>query len=237
MINFNPEIVAAAGNGSVGPLDVSRGLITPGRPITITTSVSNTGPAALTRSAELAIDGQPVPGTAQVVGPLPPGGEMPVSFRTSIADPGSHAVAVRLSGEPDAMADDDESSLAIDVAASLPVLLIDGEPSAEPLTSETDFLRAALAPGGLDAAPVLARVVRADAFGANDLKGRRVAVLANVERLLPDQISAARAVPQSGRRRSRRPGRQGRRVVRQRLVVLQRSGLAAGPVGRGQGRR
>ena len=156
VINFDPETVAAAGNGSVGPLAVSGGLITPGRPITITTSVSNTGPAALTRSAELAIDGQPVPGTARVVGPLPPGGEMPVSFRTSIADPGSHAVAVRLTGESDAMADDDESSLAIDVAASLPVLLIDGEPSAEPLASETDFLRAALAPGGLDAAPVLA---------------------------------------------------------------------------------
>ena len=35
-----------------------------------------------------------------------------------------------------------------------------------------------------------ARVVRADAFGPDDLKGQRVVVLANVERLEPRQITA-----------------------------------------------
>jgi hypothetical protein len=188
-LNFAPA-VSGAPNGSVGPLELSGGLITPNRPITITTRVSNAGPATLTRTAELLIDGQAVPGTSQVVGPLPPSGAMPLSFRTSIALAGSHAVAVRLTGEGDALADDDESSRGIDVVAALPVLLVDGEPGAEPLSSETDFLRAALAPNGAEAIPVQARVVRANAFKADDLKGRRVVVLANVERLDTPQITA-----------------------------------------------
>ncbi len=189
-VTFNSKAGAAGPNGSVASLELSGGLITPNRPITITTSVSNAGPTVLTRTAELRIDGHAVPGSAQVVGPLPPGGEMPLAFRTSIAEPGSHALAVRLTGEDDVLADDDESSRAIEVTAALPVLLVDGEPGVEPLSSETDFLRAALAPNGADAIPITARVVRADGFGADDLKARRVAVLANVERLDPQQIAA-----------------------------------------------
>ena len=123
---------------------------------------------------------------------------MPLSFRTSIAEPGSHALAVRLTGEPDALADDDESSRAIEVTAALPVLLVDGEPGIEPLSSETDFLRAALAPIGADAIPIRARVVRSDRFGADDLQGQRVVVLANVERLDPQQNSAIRRFLDAG---------------------------------------
>jgi hypothetical protein len=189
-ISFDQKASLAAPNGSVGPLDLSGGLITPNRPIEISTSVSNTGAAALSCLAELFVDGQAVPGTAQVVGALAPGGEMPLRFRTSIAEPGSHAVAVRLTGGDDAFVDDNESSLAMDVAAALPVLLVDGEPGVEPLSSETDFLRAALAPDGADAMPVQARVVRSDAFRADDLKGQRVVVLANVERLDAPVVTA-----------------------------------------------
>ena len=144
----------------------------------------------MTRTVELAIDGQPVPGTAQAVGPLPAGGKTPLSFKTSLAEPGSHVLTVRLTGDDDALADDDESSRAIEVTAALPVLLIDGEPGVEPLSGETDFLRAALAPTGADAVPVRARVVTAGAFGPDELKGQRVAVLANVERLEPRQVTA-----------------------------------------------
>ncbi len=190
VINFGGNGGLAGPNGSVGPLEFSAGLVTPDRPITITTSVSNAGPEVMTRAAELAVDGQPVPGTTQVVGPLPAGGETPLTFRTSIAQAGSHVVTVRLTGEGDELADDDESSRAIEVTAALPVVLVDGEPGIEPLSGETDFLRAALAPDGADTIPVRARVIRADAFGPDDLKGRRVAVLANVERLEPGQVAA-----------------------------------------------
>jgi von Willebrand factor type A domain/Aerotolerance regulator N-terminal len=190
VIRFGGNAGPAGPNGSVGPLEFSDGLVTPDRPITITTTVSNNGSESMTRAAGLAIDGQPVPGTEQVVGPLPAGGKMPLSFNTSLAQPGSHVVTVRLTGDDDALADDDESSRSIEVTAALPVLLIDGEPGVEPLTGETDFLRAALAPSGADAVPVRARVVTVGAFGPGDLKGQRVAVLANVERLEPRLVTA-----------------------------------------------
>jgi len=193
-IPFGAGAGAGAGpdgpNGSVAPLELSRGLITPNLPITVTTAVANAGPGPLTRTAELLVDGQAVPGSAQVVGPIPAGGKAPLSFKASIAAPGSHALAVRLAGGDDALPGDDEAACAVEVTAALPVLLVDGEPGAEPLSSETDFLRAALAPAGAETLQAQARVVRADAFAADDLKGRRVAVLANVERLDPGQAAA-----------------------------------------------
>jgi hypothetical protein len=189
-ITFSPPAGSAASNGSVGPLTISGGLFTPHRPIEITTVVANAGPSPLTRTAELFVDGKAVPGSAQIVGPLASTGKMPLIFRTSIAEPGSHALAVRLTGEGDLLADDDESTRALEVAPALAVLLVDGEPGVEPLSAETDFLRAALAPSGADTIPVKARVVRADAFQPDDLKGERVAVLANVERLEPREVSA-----------------------------------------------
>ena len=134
----------------------------------------------------------------QAVGPLPAGGKMPLSFRTSLAEPGSHVFTVRLAGDDDALADDDESSRAIEVTAALPVLLIDGEPGVEPLSGETDFLRAALAPTGADAIPVRTRIVTAGAFGADDLKTQKVVVLANVERLEPRQVTAINQFLEAG---------------------------------------
>jgi von Willebrand factor type A domain/Aerotolerance regulator N-terminal len=195
---FDTKGAAAATNGSVAPLELSGGLITPNRPITVTTRVGCTGPGELTRSVELLVDGEPVPGMSQSVGPIPPGGEQPVSFKTSISQPGSHALTVRLTGVDDELPFDDESSRAIEVTAALPVLLVDGEPGLEPLSSETDFMRAALAPGGAEAVPISARVVRADAFIPSDLKGRQVAVLANVERLSPEQNTAINRFVESG---------------------------------------
>jgi hypothetical protein len=198
VMNFDPHPGPVSPNGSVAPLELSGGLITPNRPITITTKISNNGSEALTGTAELSIDGQPVPMTSQVVGPLAAGSEMPLTLRTTVAEPGSHVVSVNLTGEADALADDDESSRAIDVSPALAVLLVDGEPGVEPLSSETDFLRAALAPTGADALPVRARVVRTSDFRASDLKGPRVAVLANVERLEPSQVAAVSRFLEAG---------------------------------------
>ena len=40
----------------------------------------------------------------------------------------------------------DRSERPVEVASAVPVLLVDGDRGLEPLSSETDFLRAALAP-------------------------------------------------------------------------------------------
>lgn len=182
-------------NGTVGPLSVSRPWITPGLPVEVSATLSNAGPGTLTRTAELLVDDRPVPGSAQVAGPVPPRGQTTLRFRTTLPTAGSHLLTVRLVGGADALAADDESSLPIEVATALPVLLVDGEPSLEPLAGETDFLRAALAPTGDDTPLVVAQTVPLAAFRPEALsspKGAtpRVLVLANVERLTSEQSDA-----------------------------------------------
>ena len=176
-------------NGSLGPITTSRALVTPGMPVTVTTSLANAGPGPLTRAVELLVDGRAEPGSGRVVGPVPDGGKASLAFRVVPATLGEHLLTVRLVGD-DAMPGDDEASAPVVVTAALPVLLVDGEPGREPLSGATDFLRAALAPTGLDAAPIRASVVTAEALDAGSLEGRRVVVLADVERLRDDQAAA-----------------------------------------------
>ncbi|WP_406698615.1 BatA domain-containing protein [Singulisphaera sp. Ch08] len=197
-IPFGAGAASEAPNGSIGPLSVSRTLVTPGLPVVVSTTLSNAGPGPLTRTAELLVDGRPVPGTAQAAGPVPAGGKTRLSFRTTLPTPGAHLLAVRLVGGDDALAADDESAIPIEVASALPVLLVDGEPGLEPFDGETDFLRAALAPTGDDTPLVRAQAVTLDTFTPESLAGQRVAVLANVERLTPEQAAAISRFLDSG---------------------------------------
>ena len=185
-------------DGSVGPLELSRAVLTPGLPVDVTANVANAGPGPMTRSVELVVDGQAVPGSSRVVGPIPGGGKIPVTFRTEFARPGSHLVAVRLAPDPDPLPVDDESARPVSVASALSVLLVDGEPGLEPLSGEVDFLRAALAPTGDPSPLVKASTVSLREFRAEALKGKRVVVLANVDRLGPELAAAVGAFVEGG---------------------------------------
>lgn len=177
-------------DGAVKPLELARGLIPPGLPLTVTAAVANAGPGPLTRDAELLVDGVPVPAMRRRVGPIPPGGTEPVTFQAAIPAPGSHLLTVRLDPGDDPLPTNDAASRPVEVAEALPVLLVDGEPGGGPLAGEAAFLRAALAPAD-DATPaVRAAVVPAADFAPGDLKDQRVLVLANVERLDPPQAAA-----------------------------------------------
>jgi hypothetical protein len=179
-----------APNGTVAPLTVAPTLVTPGLPIAVTTALINFGPGALSRTAELLVDGRPVPGSAQAVGPIPPGGRAPLSFRTTLLAPGTHVLAVRLVGGDDSLPGDDAASARVEVTPALPVLLVDGKPALEPLSGATDFFRAALAPAGDDTPQVCATVVPLAGLDPAALRGVRVVMLAGVDRLAPEQTAA-----------------------------------------------
>ncbi len=184
-------------NASVGPLNPSRRVLTPGLPFVVTTSVENAGPGPATRSAELLIDGRPSAAAAQPVGPVAPGGRAAVSFHATIASPGSHVLSVRLDGL-DALAVDDVSSLPVEVVAALPVLLVDGAPGTQPFQGATDFLRAALAPTGDDAPQVRTQIIAPDRLSAESARTARVVILAGIERLTTTQASAAGSFAEAG---------------------------------------
>ncbi len=121
---------------------------------------------------------------------------------------------------------DDESSIPVEVAPALPVLLVDGAPGSEPFRGPTDFLRAALAPTGDDTPQVRARVIASDRLTADAMRGHRVVVLAGVERLSPGQSAAVGAFIEAGG---------GVLVVPGRTLdapLLERPGLDARPVRR-----
>jgi hypothetical protein len=177
-------------NGSVGPPTVSRSLITPSLPLTVSAEVRNAGPGLLNRSAALLVDGLPSTAPPQVAGPLAEGERVVVSFKTALSSAGSHLLTIRLAGSDDSLPGDDEASVAVEVVSSLGVLLVDGEPAKELLGGETDFVRAALAPMGDDTPEVRTQVVTTEYLSAAVIQGMNVVVLANVERLTPEQLSA-----------------------------------------------
>ena len=172
-------------DGSIAAFEVSRPTLVPGLPATATATVANAGPGPLTRSIELLVDGQPAPGTGQIIGPIPAGGRASATFRPSLEDTGSQLLTARLAPADDPMPIDDEASRPVEVASALPALLVDGEPGREPLGGEVDFLRIALAPTGDNTPTVKASVVDVRGLTPGSLKGQRVVVLANVDRLAP----------------------------------------------------
>ena len=178
-------------DAALGNLTASRPFVTPGLPLDVSVDLTNAGPAGdLSRTARLFIDGRPATAAPQPVGPLPVGGKAVLSFGATLDAPGSHLLTVALDDADDPLPANDTASVAVEVVPALSVLLVDGEPGREPFGGETDFLRAALAPGDDESPRAVAEVVAADRFNAASLKNKQVLILANVERLNADQSSA-----------------------------------------------
>ena len=190
-LGFEPKPVSDSetveANGAIGPLSLSLGLVTPATPLKVSAELTNLGPGPLSRPAELWVDGDLVPGSSQKGEPLPEGGKTTLSFKTTLNDPGSHVVSIKLGGVSDALPGDDESSSVVEVTDAFGVLLVEGEPGLEPLGSETDFLRAALAPSGDDTPQAKAKVIKPEELTSAALQGQSVLVLANLDRIGFDQ--------------------------------------------------
>jgi hypothetical protein len=134
-------------------------------------------------AVDLLVDGQTV--DRQVIPRVPPGGRQNATFRTSIRTAGSHALRAQLAlGPADRLPADNVRYLSVYVYDQVRVLLVDGDPHAEPYKSETDFLRLALAPIDLDA-PNTPFLITTEVRALDDLEGLRLAdyrviMLANV---------------------------------------------------------
>lgn len=116
---------------------------------------------------------------------LPSEGESLISFNHAFDTVGDHSLAVRLEG--DSFADDNAFYTVVQVRDQLNVLLVDGDPSTEPLGGAADFLELALAPYQSASASLkdLIRTTKVDSrrLREADLKGKEVVILADVDRL------------------------------------------------------
>jgi hypothetical protein len=106
---------------------------------------------------------------------------------------GSHVIEVV--ADADSLKADNSYLASIPVRDKIPVLLVNGDPSAEPMKGETDFAEIALQPYSSTGKVALAdlistKVVRTENLDAAAVTGSAVVVLANVHRLEDRQLHA-----------------------------------------------
>lgn len=131
-------------NLAVTDLRNASGLTPVNQPLRFEARVNNFGREALTSvRVSLSVDGAP-PSDEFTIDSLPAGGSKSVSLFAKIRSEGFHSVAARV--PEDRLPADDRRTLAVRAIKEVRVLLVDGDPGAEPRDSEVFFLRHALVP-------------------------------------------------------------------------------------------
>jgi len=133
------------------------------------------------------IDGRP----SEVALPaLAPGEAVVVPLTALFQEPGLHHVSLRL--PPDDLAGDNQRWDVVDVKENLHLLLVDGEPSAEPFQGETDFLGLALSLAIGESRAFHVEVMTDTEWAASARTDPDLIVLANVASLTPAQVDLLR---------------------------------------------
>ncbi len=131
----------AHANLTIADLRVTSGVCAAGVPLWMEVTVTNYAAGiAHDVSVTLAEDGLARP--AVVIPQIPAGKSVTRRFPVVFATAGQHHVSAQL--ESDAVAADNVRYAVVDVTATAPVLIVDGDPQ----TSDAYFLSAALSPGG-----------------------------------------------------------------------------------------
>ena len=180
-----------SGNVSVDSLVFPRRALGVGQQLAVRANIRNHGIAAIDNARVIfKIDGteSSVSQTA-----LAANGDTQVLFPCTFEKAGSHVMEVEVVAD-DPLTDDNRYAAAVTIWDSINVMLVDGDPSGQPLQSETDYLSIALTPFTFGRAR-LADLVQTQTVPPNEineakLKTARVVVLANVLKLEPPQLAA-----------------------------------------------
>ena len=173
-------------NFAIERIRLSRELTVAGFPVRIQTRIRYSGgESAVTRRVYLQIDGQRLSERTVSVR-LQPEGEASVEFEHRFASVGQHLVRVFI--DDDNLPGDNSSDAVVTVADALPVLLVDGDPGADPTRRETFFAKAALSATANETPWVRATVVDWDELGAGQLELVEAVVLGNAPRLTDVQV-------------------------------------------------
>jgi hypothetical protein len=166
-------------NVAVGRLELSRELTVPQFPIRVRATLSQTNSETKRVTAHFEVDGQRIAAQSQAID-LPANGETTVEFEHRFPETGSHLVAVVI--DEDRLPGDDRSEAVVDVADGIPVLVVDGDPNADPTLSDGFFVTSAFT-GDRRAPWVRAESIPITDFTSQSLSGKAVAWLLNVPTL------------------------------------------------------
>ena len=187
------------GNISVDSLEFPRRALGVGQQLSVRANVKNHGVTAIDQArVMLRIDGEESSVSQTALGP---NGTTQVLFPCEFDTAGSHVMEVEVVVD-DPLTDDNRYAAAVTIWESINVMLVDGDPSGQPLQSETDYLSIALTPytfGRVRLADLVqTQSVQAKDVNEENLKTSRVVVLANVSKLEPAQLAALTAFVRDG---------------------------------------
>ena len=186
-------------NHALTSLAIEPAVVTPRTSVTIRGLVRNFARDATDDlRVQLVVDGRLGPEESLR---LEAGAEQAVAFTQEFPTPGDHVVELRI--DDDSLKPDNRRYQSIPVLESVQVLLVDGDPSPEPLRSETAFLAEALVPTQLDNAEPVPSPLSLEVVGESQLAGRDlsrfdVVILCNLARFTPAEVAALDAFLKRG---------------------------------------
>ena len=192
VVDASAQLSAPRRNLAVGKLELSREITVPGFPLRLRTVVRNDSDTPVSVPVRLLLDNQPLAGEVQSL-TIPPRTETRIEFEHALRQEGFHLLSVEADTPDDAVTADNRSHAAVQVARSLPVLLVNGSPSAIPAERDTFFAELAFASTDAGDPWVATRVIDAAELRPDDLRNVAAIVFCNVDRLPP---AAAAALPQ-----------------------------------------
>ena len=177
-------------NVAVESLDFSRLMVGVGQKVQFRANIRNFGDAKWPDlRVFLKVDGKDKRVSQINLGPHENG---QVLFTHAFDTPGSHVVEI--TADADTLKADNTMLASIPVRDKVSLLLVNGDPSSEPLKGETDFAEIALQPFSAakveNADLIQNKVVPAEGLTAKALTESAVVVLANVRKLSDDQLHA-----------------------------------------------
>lgn len=173
-------------NVAVGRAELSRELTVPEFPIRVRAVISQTNTEQKRVTAYFEVDGQRLAEKSQSL-ELPANGEGSVEFEHRFSETGSHLVSIVV--DDDNLPGDDRADAVVEVADGIPVLVVDGDPQADPTQSDSFFLLSAFS-AVRDTPWVRAEKVSWLDFHSQSLTGKAVAWVLNVATLTVPQAEA-----------------------------------------------
>jgi hypothetical protein len=190
-VDVAPHLGSVTSNISVGRIELSREITVPDFAVRLQVAIRNESRADVQVPLRLLLDGQPLAGEHQNVF-VPAHGESIVEFDHALRADGTHVLSVAAEMSDDAIPVDNVSHVAIHVAKSLDVLLINGTPSAQPAERDCFFAELAFSPTEGKPPWVKVRVVEVLDLKPSDFESVSAAMFCNVGTMAPDVALALR---------------------------------------------
>ncbi len=185
-------------NVAVESLEFSKLMVGVGQKVQIRSNIRNYGDANYPDlRVYFRVDGREKSASQVMLGPH---ASSQVLFTHAFDTAGSHVVEVFADADP--LKADNSCMASIPVRDKLPVLLVNGAPSPEPLKGETDFAEIALQPyaaGKVDLADLIStKVIKPEEVNAQTLANAAVVIAANVRKFDDGQLHALEEFVKNG---------------------------------------